>query len=134
MIYVIHNVTKISARWRCLTSFTQTTMSPMEPQPNCHALRMASAQHVFRAVPQLRAKVRAETEELWSLPEVVPSPVILERFWGRITSVSIRYHNEENKWLGGEELKHWNIHNREVSVWYSHITMDLTHTGLRQVC
>ncbi|KAJ7749121.1 hypothetical protein B0H16DRAFT_1461294 [Mycena metata] len=45
---------------------------------------------------------------------VRPSPIILERFWGRISSVSSRHHDVDNRWVGEEEVRIWNNANRGV--------------------
>ncbi|KAJ6581756.1 hypothetical protein B0H19DRAFT_1061272 [Mycena capillaripes] len=46
-----------------------------------------------------------------SLPEVIPNSLVVNRFWKRVSEVTARYHDADNKWKGGEELKQWNTLN-----------------------
>ncbi|KAJ7272959.1 hypothetical protein C8J57DRAFT_1316152 [Mycena rebaudengoi] len=49
-----------------------------------------------------------------SVPTVEPLPFIVDRFWKRVAELTTRYHDHENKWIGGEEIRQWNQANRQA--------------------
>ncbi|KAJ7152414.1 hypothetical protein C8R46DRAFT_1228747 [Mycena filopes] len=74
---------------------------------------MAAAQNVFRSVPTSADSGGSDFPALHlSHPRARPRSVCLERFWGKITSVSTRYHDGDNNWTGCVEIRTWNNANR----------------------
>ncbi|KAJ7915336.1 hypothetical protein B0H13DRAFT_406385 [Mycena leptocephala] len=48
-----------------------------------------------------------------STPVVGPADHTLEMFWKRVAEVTMRYHDAQQRWIGGEEVKRWNDANRK---------------------
>ncbi|KAJ7635506.1 hypothetical protein DFH06DRAFT_1336527 [Mycena polygramma] len=73
---------------------------------------MAAAQGTFRVVPERpRPKKR---KPVLSVPAVEPNEQILDRFWRKVAQMTTRYHDSEQKWISGGEIREWNTRNREV--------------------
>ncbi|KAJ6594514.1 hypothetical protein B0H19DRAFT_1056792 [Mycena capillaripes] len=46
-----------------------------------------------------------------TLPDVKPSEYTIQKFWMRVAEVTTRYHDEQRKWRGGEDVVRWNLTN-----------------------
>ncbi|KAJ6507325.1 hypothetical protein C8R47DRAFT_1100937 [Mycena vitilis] len=55
----------------------------------------------------------AANEAQTSVPDVGPSEYTIERFWKRVAEVTTRYHDEHQRWRGGEEIARWNDMNQK---------------------
>ncbi|KAJ7758177.1 hypothetical protein DFH07DRAFT_772644 [Mycena maculata] len=89
-----------------------------------HSARMEAAQSTFglEVAPPLTT----------SSPVVGPSTDILDDFWRRVAEVTTRYHDADNKWIGGSEIRKWNKANRGVGD-HSHIPDIHINIGSRHV-
>ncbi|KAJ7502522.1 hypothetical protein B0H11DRAFT_1988910 [Mycena galericulata] len=55
-----------------------------------------------------------------SVPEVVPSPHVVHRFWKKVAELTTRCHDADNQWVGGQEVRAWNTANRQPCSRCSH--------------
>ncbi|KAJ7448102.1 hypothetical protein FB451DRAFT_766054 [Mycena latifolia] len=76
-----------------------------------HVIRMKAAQNVFKAKPSTVCRTDPKSDTM-TAPIVVPSEVILDNFWRRVAELTTRYHDVQNKWIGGSEIRQWNAENR----------------------
>ncbi|KAJ7664487.1 hypothetical protein DFH06DRAFT_1127898 [Mycena polygramma] len=80
-----------------------TRAQPMAWQPkSCSPGRSPSPQTAGEEVATL------------SLPNVDPSPEVVERFWKRVAELTARYHDVDNNWTGSPEVKAWNNSHRKA--------------------
>jgi len=75
---------------------------------------MVAAQTVFRAVPLNYPPPKAKEVPVQTVPAVDPKEDILDRFWRRVAQVTTRYHDVEHKWICGDEIRQWNLENRQA--------------------
>ncbi|KAJ7161108.1 hypothetical protein C8R46DRAFT_1038269 [Mycena filopes] len=103
----------------------------MSERRNCHLLRMAAAQNVFRAIPSGGSVYPA-----LQFSQVRPgaSAAVMERFWGKIASFSTRYHDGDYTWTGCEEVRAWNEVNRDVKKKNPSSDRIAPLTALKQAC
>ncbi|KAJ7160398.1 hypothetical protein C8R46DRAFT_1107968 [Mycena filopes] len=80
----------------------------MDDRELFHSQQMAARQNVFPLSGPAPPPHAPATASQLSLPPVGLNPVVRERFWRRIHSVSWHYHDEDKIWIGTEELKSWN--------------------------
>ncbi|KAJ7767248.1 hypothetical protein B0H16DRAFT_1521470 [Mycena metata] len=81
---------------------------------------MASAVDSARMVPALPVLHRNDSLSClfmptgyMSVPAVYPTETVLDRFWRRVAQLTTRYHDVEHKWIGGGEIREWNLINQE---------------------
>ncbi len=47
-------------------------------------------------------------------PAADPNEETLDRFWRRVAELTTRYYDADHKWIHGNEIRAWNIANRQV--------------------
>ncbi|KAJ7137597.1 hypothetical protein C8R43DRAFT_955507 [Mycena crocata] len=53
-------------------------------------------------------------EKPMSHPEVRPSATTVDRFWKKVAELTTRYHDQNNRWKGTEELQQWNVRHKKA--------------------
>ncbi|KAJ7615630.1 hypothetical protein DFH06DRAFT_1343598 [Mycena polygramma] len=79
-----------------------------------HTARMAAAQHVFCILPICSSSVSVGSLNPDTTPTVIPTDFLLDSFWRRVSELTTRYHDSDNQWVGGTEIKDWNRTNRSA--------------------
>ncbi|KAJ7660737.1 hypothetical protein DFH06DRAFT_1129795 [Mycena polygramma] len=50
--------------------------------------------------------------DVMSVPDIRPNPDVVHKFWKRVAELTTRYHDANNNWVGGSEIRKWNNDNR----------------------
>ncbi|KAJ7499750.1 hypothetical protein FB451DRAFT_1206417 [Mycena latifolia] len=78
-----------------------------------HIKRLQAGQPVFSAFPTApRSQDAPAPIDAMTAPAVGPDEITLDQFWRRVAELTTRYHGDQQKWIGGSEIRKWNAENR----------------------
>ncbi|KAJ7499740.1 hypothetical protein FB451DRAFT_1206386, partial [Mycena latifolia] len=78
-----------------------------------HITRLQAGQSVFSAFPTPSKPQDAPAPiDAMTAPAVGPDEITIDQFWRRMAELTTRYHGDQQKWIGGSEIRKWNAENR----------------------